>query len=178
MRLPVSPHLQIFPVRQRTTLVILTGFEPVTYCLEGSCSIQLSYKIIIRGLVWFYFFKVSTSVWSESQWASTLSIRESVQIESVQVESLEVVEVSFEHAAKVTIAAIKNSFFIFFLVWYYWPGSNRHEHYCSRDFKSRGSTYSPTVAFWVANHHIYKYMNLTSWRQANLFFIIFRLVLV
>jgi hypothetical protein len=24
--------------------VIRTGFKPVTYCLEGSCSIQLSYR--------------------------------------------------------------------------------------------------------------------------------------
>jgi hypothetical protein len=27
-------------------LVGLTGLEPVTYCLEGSCSIQLSYNPI------------------------------------------------------------------------------------------------------------------------------------
>ena len=24
-----------------------TGFEPMTYCLEGSCSIQLSYRDIL-----------------------------------------------------------------------------------------------------------------------------------
>ena len=28
------------------SLVIRTGFKPVTYCLEGSCSIQLSYRTI------------------------------------------------------------------------------------------------------------------------------------
>jgi hypothetical protein len=27
-------------------LVIRSGFEPETYCLEGSCSIQLSYRTI------------------------------------------------------------------------------------------------------------------------------------
>ena len=34
----------VFPVVPRT------GFEPMTYCLEGSCSIQLSY----RGILFFY----------------------------------------------------------------------------------------------------------------------------
>ncbi len=30
--------------------VIRSGFEPETYCLEGSCSIQLSYRtIFFRG---------------------------------------------------------------------------------------------------------------------------------
>ena len=28
-------------------LVIRSGFEPETYCLEGSCSIQLSYQTIL-----------------------------------------------------------------------------------------------------------------------------------
>ena len=28
----------------RAWLVILSGLEPETYCLEGSCSIQLSYR--------------------------------------------------------------------------------------------------------------------------------------
>jgi len=37
---------------------------------------------------------------------------ESLQTESLQVESLDVVEVEFEHAAKVTNAAINNTFFI------------------------------------------------------------------
>ena len=159
MRLPVSPHLQIFSSTSKS-LVILTGFEPVTYCLEGSCSIQLSYKIIIRGLVWFYFFKFMISVWSESAWASVLLIKESTeqvstQVESLQVESFKVVEVSFEQEAKVTNAAINNNFFIFFLVSYYWPGSNRHEHCCPQDFKSCVSTYSTTVAFLGSPTTIY-----------------------
>ncbi len=29
---------------QFTNFVIPAGFEPATYCLEGSCSIQLSYE--------------------------------------------------------------------------------------------------------------------------------------
>ncbi len=36
-------------LRQMSTLkVIPAGFEPATYCLEGSCSIQLSYETLLR----------------------------------------------------------------------------------------------------------------------------------
>ena len=35
----------------RMLLVILSGLEPETYCLEGSCSIQLSYRTIISNFV-------------------------------------------------------------------------------------------------------------------------------
>jgi len=78
----------------------------------------------------------------------------STQVESVQAESEEEVEVSLEQAVKATNAAINNAFFILvcfsFILWYYWPGSNRHEHCCPQDFKSCVSTYSTTVAFLVA----------------------------
>ena len=30
-------------------MVIRSGFEPETYCLEGSCSIQLSYQTDLKG---------------------------------------------------------------------------------------------------------------------------------
>ena len=32
-------------------LVRLTGFEPVAYCLEGSCSIRLSYRRIMIDML-------------------------------------------------------------------------------------------------------------------------------
>ena len=31
------------------TFVIRSGLEPETYCLEGSCSIQLSYRTDLKG---------------------------------------------------------------------------------------------------------------------------------
>ena len=34
------PYYQVIPL----------GFEPKTYCLEGSCSIQLSYETVARRL--------------------------------------------------------------------------------------------------------------------------------
>jgi hypothetical protein len=33
-----------YPIGRRDGVVIPAGFEPATYCLEGSCSIQLSYE--------------------------------------------------------------------------------------------------------------------------------------
>jgi len=67
----------------------------------------------------YYFFNSTISVWSESAWALALSIRESMFVESQQVESTQVVSVevevvSFEHEAKVTKAAINNTFFIWY----------------------------------------------------------------
>jgi hypothetical protein len=35
--------------------VIPFGFEPKTYCLEGSCSIQLSYGTILLNLLNFVY---------------------------------------------------------------------------------------------------------------------------
>jgi hypothetical protein len=52
------------------------------------------------------------SVCKESACASVLWIRESVFNESTHVESVEEVVVSFEQEAKVTKAAINNTFFI------------------------------------------------------------------
>ena len=32
----------------------LEGFEPTTHCLEGSCSIQLSYRDQVKFTIWQY----------------------------------------------------------------------------------------------------------------------------
>ncbi len=36
-------------IKRKGKMVIRIGFEPMTYCLEGSCSIQLSYRTIKYG---------------------------------------------------------------------------------------------------------------------------------
>ena len=36
------------PVNQFSGLVIAKGFEPLTVCLEGRCSIQLSYATLLK----------------------------------------------------------------------------------------------------------------------------------
>ena len=65
----------------------------------------------------FYFFNSLIPVRTESarsstRWASESTVTESLQVESVQTESVEEVVVSFEQEAKVTKAAINNTFFI------------------------------------------------------------------
>ncbi len=50
------PQLKSLPKNKKTAFakawavaVIRTGFKPVTYCLEGNCSIQLSYRTFEMG---------------------------------------------------------------------------------------------------------------------------------
>lgn len=44
-------RLMVFTMSPFFYLVRLEGFEPPTHCLEGSCSIQLSYKRAFRVVV-------------------------------------------------------------------------------------------------------------------------------
>ena len=41
-----SVECEVWSVECGGKKVIPTGIEPITYCLEGSCSIQLSYEIL------------------------------------------------------------------------------------------------------------------------------------
>ena len=101
---------QEFHFRLITTLEPPVGFEPTTVWLQ----IRSSTTELRRRED--YFFNNALKV---SAWASTLSIKElilveSIQVESLQVESVEEVEVEFEQEAKVTNAAINNTFFIWY----------------------------------------------------------------
>ena len=45
--------------KMRDYIVIRIGFEPMTYCLEGSCSIQLSYRTEWAANVQFFYLFLS-----------------------------------------------------------------------------------------------------------------------
>ena len=47
--------------------VIATGFEPVTVCLEGRCSIQLSYATIIVGVAGFEPAASTSQTWRDNR---------------------------------------------------------------------------------------------------------------
>ena len=90
---------QEFHFRLTTTLEPPDGLEPPTIWLQIRSSTNWA-----KGAI-FYFTKVE-SIDAESQQA------ESTQVVSVVVVSVEVEVVSFEQEAKVTNAAINNTFFI------------------------------------------------------------------
>ena len=111
--LPVSPLWYFSPTCQRTVLSHLTDSNrrPSDYKSEAL-------PTELRGLE-DYFFNSLIPVRTESARSFTRCASESIdteseQVESVQTESEEEVEVSFEQEAKVTNAAINNTFFICF----------------------------------------------------------------
>jgi hypothetical protein len=108
------------------------GFEPLTVCLEGRCSIQLSYgciQYVREGL-------------------PTLRSR-TFRYEFMCVPLL----LPYVNCNSYDGGTNHQRPSFSPLLLYQRPDSNRHEHYCSRDFKSLVSTNFTTLAFYT------KYVN-------------------
>jgi hypothetical protein len=135
--------------------VIREGFEPSTHSLEGCCSIQLSYRTILKSSPYVLCYpSVSGQLRPYLRPGFYFYLSHNVPKAGLEPAHtrhwfLRPACLPFHHLG-IFILCVKEPLCTF-STWvsvYRLPESNRYEHHCPRDFKSLVSTYFTKAAFF------------------------------